>query len=132
MTISFSRLVLSIGLLFLALGSLHAAGERPALPSHETLARLLGEEARVRAADITIAVVVRGEADLSRKFKTKDAIHVTFIWPVPENGRRVRAIETRVFLWNEQYGWFIYFDGERRGLPVINVCSEKLGMIEIK
>ena len=86
----------------------------------------------MRPAEITIAVLVRGEADLSKNFKTKDAIHVTFIWPVAENGRRVRAVENRVFLWNEEYGWFIFFEGERHGLPVINVCSELLGMIEIK
>ena len=132
MNLSFFRVFLSLALFQASLGMLQAQTGRPDLPPHETLARLLGEEARVRAADITIAVVVRGEADLSKNFKTKDAIHVTFIWPVAENGRRVRAVENRVFLWNEEYGWFIFFESERRGLPVINICSEKLGMIEIK
>ena len=132
MNLSICRVFLACGLVLLSLGALQAQTSRPALPSHETLARLLGEEARVRPAEITIAVVVRGEANLSKDFKTKDAIHVTFIWPVAEKGRRVRAVENRVFLWNEEYGWFLFFEGERRGLSVINICSEKLGLIEVK
>ena len=55
---------------------------------------------------ITIGVVVRGEPDLSKKFKTQHAIHMTFIWPINASGRGVRQTETRVFLWNDEYGWF--------------------------
>lgn len=89
-------------------------------------------ESKVLETHITIGVVVRGEADLSKKFKTQHAIHVTFIWPVNESGRRVRQTETRFFLWNDEYGWFNAIVGRHRGVAVMDVCSEKLGMIEIK
>ena len=128
----FSRPILVIALLCLSLAPLHAQEDPPELPTNETLIRLLSYESRVLESNITIAVVVRGEANLSKQFKTKNAIHVTFLWPVSERGRRVRKSETRVFMWNEQYGWFSYAEGERRGLAVIDICSEKLGMVEIK
>lgn len=108
------------------------AEEPPALPNNETLARLLSYESRALENHITIGVVVRGEANLSKTFKTQHAIHVSFIWPVNEDGRRVRKTERRVFLWNEEYGWFRHIEGTRRGVAVIDICSEKRGMIEIK
>jgi hypothetical protein len=77
-------------------------------------------------------VVVRGEADLSKQFKTDHAIHGTFTWPVSDKGNRVRKTDTRVFMWNESYGWFTSMVGHRRGAAVIDICSEKPGMVEIK
>ena len=128
---SLLRSVLSACVLLISLAPLRAE-EPPPLPSDEVLARLLSYESKVLETHITIGVVVRGEADLSKKFKTQHAIHVTFIWPINEGGRRVRHTETRVFLWNDEYGWFNAIGGRRRGVAVIDVCSEKLGMIEIK
>ena len=93
--------VFSLCLLFAPLVA--AQKEAPPLPSNAVLKRLLSYESRVRDAYITIGVVVRGEAVLSKGFKTDHAIHVTFIWPVADKGRRVRKTDTRVFLWNEQY-----------------------------
>lgn len=125
---AFLSVLLFLGATFSAL----ADEEPPALPTNETLARLLSYESRALENHITIGVVVRGESNLSKTFKTEQAIHVTFIWPVNENGRRVRKTDTRVFLWNEEYGWFRHIVGTRRGVSVIDVCSEKRGMIEIK
>lgn len=126
-----SQILLSASILLISIVSAQAE-EPPELPSNATLARLLSYESKVLESQITIGVVVRGEADLSKKFKTQHAIHVTFIWPLDKNGARVRSTETRVFLWNEEYGWFNAIVGKRRGVSVIDVCSEKLGMIEIK
>lgn len=134
MGLHFLRVLLPVSLvLLIASAPLQAAEDPPPLPSYELLARLLSYESRVLESQITIGVVVRGETALSHRFKTDHAIHVTFIWPVSDDrGSRVRETDTRVFLWNEQYGWFSYYEGERRGVAVIDVCSEKLGMIEIK
>lgn len=125
------RVILSVGLVMISFNSVRAE-EEPPLPTNETLARLLSYESKVLESHITIGLVVRGEADLSKRFKTHHAIHVTFIWPISENGGRVRKADTRVFMWNEEYGWFNSIIGERRGTAVIDVCSEKQGMIEIK
>ena len=130
-----SRLIclfLPVVALFVTMQSALANEDLPALPSNEVLARLLSYESEVLERHITIGVVVRGEADLSNSFKTDHAIHVTFIWPVPDRGSRVRKTDTRVFLWNEEYGWFRAITGERRGTAVIDICSELRGMIEIR
>jgi hypothetical protein len=80
--------------------------ELPRLPSNEVLVRLLSCESKVLETHVTIGVVVRGEPDLSKKFKAQHAIHMTFIWPINGSGRGVRQTEIRVFLWNDEYGWF--------------------------
>ncbi|MFP6875887.1 MAG: hypothetical protein VCA37_03570 [Roseibacillus sp.] len=125
------RVFLSVSSLVLSLAPLQAA-DPPPLPSHATRARLLSYESKVLETHIVIGVVVRGESDLSKQFKTDHAIHVTFIWPVSDKGSRVRKTDTRVFMWNEPYGWFTSMVGYRRGTAVIDICSEKLGMVEIK
>ena len=98
MMTALSRVFLLVGISLLSLDSLQAQGgqKEPPIPSDDVLALLLSYESRVLPQHISIGIVVRGEASLGEKFGTHHSIHVTFIWPIAKDGRRVREVATEI------------------------------------
>ncbi|MDQ8191023.1 hypothetical protein [Roseibacillus persicicus] len=102
----------------------------PATPSKELAVELLSLRDERFAKDYTVALIVPGEA----KFKDITVSHaasVTYFGPEIENGKKKRQLLSETFLWNEEYGWFLYEFGERLSLTTVFIWSELKGEVEI-
>ena len=105
----------------------------PPLPPDEGLvARLVSEQTGVPRKEIAVAVIIEAEAELCEGVQAKHTVQAAFVWPVLENGRRVRRVGYRTFFWNERWGWFLYRPVSIRGGEAIDICSEHKGLIQVR
>ncbi|NNC88725.1 MAG: hypothetical protein HKN82_09745 [Akkermansiaceae bacterium] len=118
-------------------GMLHAQEAVPApvpplLPDHAVVARLIAEQADVKASDIAVAVVIGVEAEICKGVKAKHSAQAIFMWRVVQDGRLARRAGERTFHWNEDLGWFMYRVVRIRGGEAIDICSEHHGLIQVR
>ena len=102
----------------------------PATPSKETAIRLLALRDERIAADYSVALILPGEAEF-QGITVSHAASVTFFGPVIENGNKRRKLSKELFLWNEEYGWFLCRIGDRLGRPTVFIWSELQGRLEL-
>lgn len=102
----------------------------PPSPSKELSIRLLSLRDERFGKDYEVALIMPGETKF-QGLTVANAAKVTFFGPVIEDGKKRRAMGTELFLWNEEYGWFLCEFGERLGRTTIFIWSELRGEVEI-
>lgn len=101
----------------------------PATPSRELVVRLLTLRDERVAKDYEVALIMPGETKF-QGMTVANAAKATFFGPVIEEGKKKRALSTELFLWNEEYGWFLCEFGERLGRTTVFIWSELKGEVE--
>lgn len=109
-----------------------ARGPVPRVPDPQLVARLIADETGVVQREIHVAVVLEVEAEMCDGVVAVRSAHATFIWPVLEDGHRVRKAGERTFHWNQELGWFMYRLVHPRGGEAVDICSEHKGLIRVR
>ena len=130
-----ARLMGLVLVLFFSLSAGFVFGEGspvvvPASPSKELSIRLLALRDERFTKDYEVALIMPGEAKF-QGLVVANAAKVTFFGLVIEEGKKRRALDTELFLWNKEYGWFLCEFGERLGRTTVFIWSELRGEVEI-
>ena len=124
----------AVAVAIFALSSLATRGEGfpESLPREKLIRSLITLDEQIKSDQIEVAIVLPGELTCESGFVCRQAARVILVMPMIENGRKVRRVAERIFLWNEQWGWFTYREVQRRGGEAILVFSEKAGLAEFR
>ncbi|MCW1883653.1 hypothetical protein OKA04_02865 [Luteolibacter flavescens] len=119
-----------VGAVFLTAGVCFA-GEPTHNLSKESAVKLINLLIEDHQERIQIVMISEG-SKVTRGLEEKNVRRVMAIHPVPEEGRRVRRVQTYDFHWNDEYGWHCWEKREERGVDVVYIYSELQGEVVVK
>lgn len=123
---------LSLALLAMGAGGLRAEAEPDGPPSRELVRKLLADEAEVLERTINVGIILPGTSTSADGFEASRAVRVIYLWDEERGNLHERVVAERIFFWNEDYGWFTWGKNTLHGHEVLDICSEKKGLIRLR
>lgn len=123
---------LLLGILLLGMGGLVAGDGPGGPPDKDLLRKLIADEAEVLERTINIGIVLPGKVTTSDGFQADHAVRVVYLWEEKRGTFTERVVAEKTFLWNEEFGWFTWGRNDLRGAEVLDICSERKGLIRLR